>query len=312
LRWRSYFELRRERPISGWIVFAAIFLALVASHASLLRLPYYWDEAGYYIPAAWDFFRLGSLIPVSTLTNAHPPLPSVFLAFAWKLFGYSPLVTRVTVLAFAALGLAAVGRLAMRLVGVATVAFWTVALTALYPVWFAQSSLAHADIFSAAFTLWGLAYALPARDRLLPRMSWAAALCFALAALAKETAIAIPLTLAAYSLFESYRAPGMARIRLWRESAWLVASALPLAAWYGYHRWKTGFLFGNPEFLRYNAQANLEPARFLAAFVHRLLHLTAHMNLCCCRRDTTGIRKPRATIVRKATDCFALPLSRRR
>ena len=279
MRWRSYFELRRERPISGWIVFAAIFLALVASHASLLRLPYYWDEAGYYIPAAWDFFRLGSLIPVSTLTNAHPPLPSVFLAFAWKLFGYSPLVTRVTVLAFAALGLAAVGRLAMRLVGVATVAFWTVALTALYPVWFAQSSLAHADIFSAAFTLWGLAYALPARDRLLPRMSWAAALCFALAALAKETAIAIPLTLAAYSLFESYRAPGMARIRLWRESAWLVASALPLAAWYGYHRWKTGFLFGNPEFLRYNAQANLEPARFLAAFVHRLLHLTAHMNL---------------------------------
>jgi hypothetical protein len=71
----------------------------------------------------------------------------------------------------------------------------------------------------------------------------------------------------------------MARTRLRREAAWLVGCVLPLAAWYAYHRWKTGFLFGNPEFLRYNAQANLEPLRFLAAFGHRLLHLTAHMFL---------------------------------
>src|SRR5208282_4496533 len=50
-------------------------------------------------------------------------------------------------------------------------------------------------------------------------------------------------------------------------------------AWYGWHYAKTGFLFGNPEYLRYNAQANLDPLRFLAAFGHRILHLTAHMNL---------------------------------
>src|ERR1019366_6974374 len=42
---------------------------------------------------------------------------------------------------------------------------------------------------------------------------------------------------------------------------------------------KTGFLFGNPEFLRYNAEATLTPLRILAAFGHRILHLTAHMNL---------------------------------
>ncbi len=53
-----------------------------------LRLPYYWDEAGYYIPAAWDFFRTGSLIPITTLTNAHPPLPSIYLALWWKGCGY--------------------------------------------------------------------------------------------------------------------------------------------------------------------------------------------------------------------------------
>jgi hypothetical protein len=111
------------------------------------------------------------------------------------------------------------------------------------------------------------------------RKPWAAALWLAAAALCKETAIVIPLTLATISLFESCRAPGMARTRLRREAAWLAGCILPLTAWYAYHRWKTGFLFGNPEFLRYNAQANLEPLRFLAAFGHRLLHLTAHMNL---------------------------------
>jgi hypothetical protein len=54
---------------------------------------------------------------------------------------------------------------------------------------------------------------------------------------------------------------------------------LPLAAWYAYHLAKTGYLFGNPEFLRYNATATLSPLRILAAFGHRLLHLFAHMNM---------------------------------
>jgi 4-amino-4-deoxy-L-arabinose transferase-like glycosyltransferase len=279
LRWKILKQPRLNAPLPAWMIFPAIFAALGLSHFTLLKLPYYWDEAGYYIPAAWDFFRTGSLIPISTLSNAHPPLPCIYLALCWKLFGYCPLVTRLAVLGAAALGLTAVGRLAMRLVGVAAVAYWTVALTALYPVWFAQSSLAHADIFAAACTLWGLVCALPAQDCVPHRKPWAAALWFAAAALCKETAIVIPVALAAVSLIESYRAPGMARIRLRHEAAWLAGCVLPLAAWYAYHRWKTGFFFGNPEFLRYNAQANLEPLRFLAAFGHRILHLTAHMNL---------------------------------
>jgi 4-amino-4-deoxy-L-arabinose transferase-like glycosyltransferase len=261
------------------MIFSGIFAALCASHCTLLRLPYYWDEAGYYIPAAWDFFRTGSLIPLTTPSNAHPPLPSIYLALWWKLVGFHPVVTRLAVLVAASLGLTAVWRLAMRLVGVPAVAYWTVALTALYPIWFAQSTLAHADIFAAACTLWGLVYALPAHKLEMPRKPWAAALWFALAALSKETAIVIPLTLAVVSLVECRRAPGMARIRLLREAAWLASCMLPLAAWYGFHYLKTGLLFGNPEFLRYNAQANLSVPRFLAALEHRILHLTAHMNL---------------------------------
>jgi 4-amino-4-deoxy-L-arabinose transferase-like glycosyltransferase len=261
------------------MIFPVVFAALYLSHYTLLRLPYYWDEAGYYIPAAWDFFRTGSLIPVTTLTNAHPPLPSIYLALAWKLFGYCPLVTRVAVLVAAALGLLAVWRLAMRLVGVPAVAFWTVVLTAIYPIWFAQSTLAHADIFAAACTLWGLVYALPDGDRDGARKSWAAAAWFAAAALCKETAIAIPLALAVANLMVGLRVRPPARFKLWREAAWLAGCALPLAGWYAWHYAQTGFLFGNPEFLRYNAQATLDPLRILAAFSHRVLHLTAHMNL---------------------------------
>jgi hypothetical protein len=275
LRLKRLIEPRLDAPLPNWMIFPVVFSALYVSHFMLLRLPYYWDEAGYYIPAAWDFFRTGSLIPITTLTNAHPPLPSIYLALWWKASGFYPEATREAVLMVAALGLLAVWRLAMRVVGVGSVAFWTVVLTGLYPIWFAQSTLAHADIFAAACTLWGLVYALPDRAR----KPWAAALWFAAAALSKETAIAVPLSLAAVSLVEGLRVPPPLRFRLWREAAWLSSCVLPLAGWYGWHYAKTGFLFGNPEFLRYNAQATLNPLRILAAFGHRVLHLTAHMNL---------------------------------
>ncbi len=275
LRLRQMFEPRRDAPFPTWMIFPVIFAAAYASHFSLLPLPYYWDEAGYYIPAAWDFFRTGSLIPISTLSNAHPPLPSIYLALWWKLSGFSPEVTREAVLIVASLGLLAVWRLALRLTGSAMVAFWTVLLTGIYPIWFAQSTLAHADIFAAACTLWGLVYALPERDR----KPWPATLWFMAAVLSKETAIAIPLTLAVLGVVEGLRSQGPERRRLWREAVWMAASLLPLCGWYWWHYAKTGFVFGNPEFLRYNAETTMEPLRILAAFGHRILHLTAHMNL---------------------------------
>ena len=275
MRLKRLMQPRLDEPLPLWMIFPVIFAALYATHFTLLRLPYYWDEAGYYIPAAWDFFRTGSLIPITTLSNAHPPLPSVYLALWWKISGFYPEVTREAVLMVASLGLLAVWRLAMRVVGVASVAFWTTLLAGLYPIWFAQSTLAHADIFAATCTLWGLVFSLPDRDR----KPWAAALWFAAAVLSKETAIAVPLTLAAVCAVEALRKHGPLRFRQLREAVWLASCVFPLTAWYSYHYAKTGFLFGNPEFLRYNAQANLDPLRILAAFGHRILHLAAHMNM---------------------------------
>lgn len=275
MRWKTLFEPPLDAPFPLWMIFPVIFAGLYITHFSLLRLPYYWDEAGYYIPAAWDFFRTGSLIPSTTLSNAHPPLPSIYLALWWKASGFFPEVTREAVLIVASLGLLGVWKLTLRIHGSAAVAFWATFLTGLYPIWFAQSTLAHADIFAAACTLWGLVYSLPERNR-NPR---AAAAWFTAAALSKETAIAVPLALAVcYAIHGLRSREAVCRSRL-IEAVWLAACVVPLAAWYGWHYARTGFLFGNPEFLRYNAEATLTPVRVLAAFGHRILHLTGHMNM---------------------------------
>ncbi|MFZ0705105.1 MAG: glycosyltransferase family 39 protein, partial [Candidatus Korobacteraceae bacterium] len=136
--------------------FALIFTALFLTHAPLLRLPYFWDEAGYFIPAARDLLLTGSLIPHSTLSNAHPPLLMLWLAFWWKFSAYTPAVTRFAMLLIASFALLGLWRLARRVANT-QVALATVICTALYPVFFAQSSLAHLDMMAAALTLWGLA-----------------------------------------------------------------------------------------------------------------------------------------------------------
>ena len=276
---------RPNDPLPLWMIFPVIFAALYLTHWSLLRLPYYWDEAGYYIPAAWDFFRTGSLIPISTTSNAHPPLPSIYLALWWHLGGFHPAVTREAVLIVASFGLLAVWKLAVRLNGSPLVAFWTLLLTAIYPIWFAQSALAHADIFAAAATLWGLVYALPDENRKAasngsdPSRIWPAAIWFSIAVLAKETAVVTPLALAAFELGAGFRKTRLIRRRSYQLAGLYSICILPLVAWYAYHYSKTGFILGNPEYLRYNGTATLEPLRILAAFVHRLLHLFGHMNM---------------------------------
>ncbi len=277
-----------DRPIPLWILYPLFFTAIYLSHYTLLRLPYFWDEAGYYIPAALDFYQTGSLIPHSTLTNAHPPLPSLLLASWWHLAGLVITDTRTFIAAIAAAALLGIYRLARSLAGTPVAAAVTV-LTAIYPIWFTQSTLAHADIFAAAFTLWALSFYFgnPGGPSIPASSAWVGssnsdpatartltAILFSLAALSKETAIVTPIALAAWELlrfFTEKRRP--------TYLAALLTPILPLVAWYAYHRHATGFIFGNPEFLRYNATANLTPLRVLLSLYHRIVHLTFHMNL---------------------------------
>src|SRR5919198_752793 len=150
----------KARKLRTPLVFLLIFAALLLLHLTLLNLPYYWDEAGYFIPAARDIYADGQFVPHTTLSNAHPPLVMAYLALAWKLFGFRIEVARVAMLLVSALALTGLFRLASSVAN-ARVAAATVLSTALYPVFFAQSSLAHLDMTAAALTLWGLFLYLP-------------------------------------------------------------------------------------------------------------------------------------------------------
>ncbi len=295
-------KTKSQPAASAWarlfLLFALFFAGLMLLHAPLLRLPYFWDEAGYYVPAARDLFLTGTLIPLpqSTPSNAHPPLVMAWLALAWRVAGYSTLVTRTAMLglsAFSLLGWFRLSRIAANL----PVAWATTALLALYPVWFTQSSLAQVDLPAAGFTFWALAAYIEDRP-------WKQVLWFSLAALAKETAILAPLALFAWELLGDFIRPRSqessqesakespaksSKALCWKEilpplgrrtrCLYLLLPALPLAAWYAYHYSKTGFLLGNPEFFRYNVAATLNPLRIPLALGMRLWQLFGYFGL---------------------------------
>ncbi len=273
---------------SAWpqqfLIFALFFTGLMLLHAPLLRLPYFWDEAGYYVPAARDLFLTGTLIPQSTPSNAHPPLVMAWLALAWRLAGYSKLVTRTAMLALSAFSLVGLFRLSRSAANL-PVAWATTALVALYPVYFTQSSMAQVDLPAAGFTFWALAAYVDDRP-------WKQALWFSLAALAKETAILAPLALFGWELLGHFIRPlskESSKQTAWQEIVppvgrrtqlfYLLLPVLPLAAWYAYHYAKTGFLLGNPEFFRYNVAATLNPLRIPIALAMRLWQLFGYFGL---------------------------------
>jgi len=271
---------RALRPLVGLreclFAYALIFTGLFLTHLSLLRLPYFWDEAGYFVPAAHDLLLTGSLIPHTTLSNAHPPLVMLWLAFWWKFSAFTPAVTRTAMLFVAGFALLGLWRLACDVSNEA-VAIATVLCTALYPVFFAQSSLAHLDMMATALTLWGLAM-------YIERRPVATVVFLALAPLAKETAIIAPLALFAWELV----CPGLASSR---ERSWCVQKRsmpktlslllcfVPLAAWLLYHHHGTGYFLGNPEYLRYNLQATANPLRIVLATLLRVWQVSGYLNL---------------------------------
>ena len=253
--------------------FALGFALLALAHAPLLKLPYYWDEAGYYIPAARDLWLTGSLIPFSAPSNAHPPLVMAYLALVWKIAGYKLVVTRTAMLALATFALAGLFRLAERVANREVGAAATIC-TAMYPVFFAQSTMAHIDLVAGGLIFWALrAY--------LDGQRWRAAVWFSSAVLAKETAVLVPVALLGWELLG--RLPGLRGSRLsGKHRTFSVAILFPifvLGIWYSFHYWRTGFLWGNPEFFRYNVADTLQPLRILLALGLRLRQLFVYMNL---------------------------------
>jgi hypothetical protein len=165
----------------------------------------------------------------------------------------------------------------------------------------------------AALTMWGLFLYLPPRrveaeafdnhDSPMPSTSGGAgvlerrgvrrALCvavFALAALAKETALLVPVVLCGWELLcllvgknERLGEKFKSAVCLERRSVWsslsLPLACVPLALWFAYHRSVTGYTFGNPEYFRYNVASTLDLARVTETLRRRFDQITTYMNL---------------------------------
>lgn len=284
-----------------FLLYALLFACLMLLHAPLLRLPYFWDEAGYYIPVARDLYLTGSPIPQSTLSNAHPPLVMAWLAVAWRFFGYSTLVTRTAMLALAAFSLLGFFRLARRVANL-EIAWAATALTAVYPVFFTQSAMALVDLPAAGFTFWALASYLEDRP-------WSTLLWFSLAAVTKETAVVALLALLSWEMLapivRSWRAELAQPVGGRTRAIHLILPLVPLACWFAFHRAKTGFVFGNPDFFRYNVAGTLNPLRIPIALGLRLWQVVGYFGLwllslgvvrAMCRPPQIENGRPRARI----------------
>lgn len=256
------------------VAFGLIFGAVFLLHLPLLRLPYFWDEAGYYIPAARDLLHTGRIVPQSTPSSGHPPLVMAYLAGWWKLVGFTPLVTRSAMVLASAFALLGVFRLAVR-VSNRQIAIASTVCTGLYPVFFAQSTLAHVDLAAAGLTFWGL-------ECYFDKRMQSAAVWFSLAVLAKETAILTPLALLGWAalcplLGRRFRTPVCDPGPVGHSP--LLAPLVVLAFWYGYHYWRTGYVFGNPEFFRYNVQSTTHPLRIVLALGMRIWQVLGYLHL---------------------------------
>jgi hypothetical protein len=134
---------------------------------------------------------------------------------------------------------------------------------------------------------------------------------FSLAVLAKETAILAPVALFSWELIRKLRpqrlkpnskqyyycsAESVAPPKTGATSSFSAASegpasrgrrsaslllvpVIPLALWYAFHYARTGFVFGNPEFFRYNVKATIQPLRVLLALGLRLWQVVGYLDL---------------------------------
>ncbi len=262
-------------------------VALILSvHIPFIGLPYFWDEAGYYIPASLDIYQAWEFVPTSTLPTGHPPLVMTYLALAWRLFGFSPVVTRVAMVLFAAATVTATYALARRVLDREPAA-WTALLLAVSPMFFAQSTLVFLDLPAALFTT--LAVLALVEDRW-----WKFSLMASLVVLTKETAVVmlpvvwvwawgqssgrVASTSLSSSPAESPRVKVDAEVlhSKGREKApplrWIamLVPVLPLVVWTIYYHHRTGFWTGNAEYLQYNLYTTLDPARFFWTLLRRL------------------------------------------
>lgn len=248
----------RARVLPLLFCFVLFALPLAAIHVPFIRLPFFWDELGQFVPTALDLFRGGTWVAHSTTPNIHPPGVEAYLVLWYELFGYSIAITRVAMLAMAALGLLVTFLLAIHLSRGArgAPAFLPPLLLLVSPLFYTQSMMAQLDMPAMVFTLLTLLLFL--------RGEYAAsALASVALVLTKETSLAIPFVLFVVLLAR----------RDWKRAGLFAAPAAALGLWLAILHNATGYWLGNPGFAHYNVAYALHPVRIAFCFVRRFYYL---------------------------------------
>lgn len=245
-----------DRVPRAAVAWCAAFAALLIGHYQLLKLPFYWDELGQFVPAALDLYHRLAWVPYTTVPNVHPPLVMAYLALFWRVAGYSVGNTRVAMLLLAACALPAQWRLTRTLARDSAPAWFSVVFLFCSPLFFGQAEMAQLDM--PAMLLTTIALVLYFEERFL-----LCVIACSLAVLAKETAIVAP------ALF------GFLLLRRRRVDTALLFTIplLPLTVWLVVLHNATGHWLGNASFTQYNVYYPLNPVRLGLALLRRIYYL---------------------------------------
>ncbi|QOY86388.1 hypothetical protein [Paludibaculum fermentans] len=147
---------QRARPTTYVYFFLIFLIAQFGIHATLVTMPYFWDEVGSTVPAAQAMGHPGAF---------PTPAVSLYLAGVWKLFGASEVSTRCGMLLLSAVAMLGIFLLSIELCGSlqGAPAIMVAALTALSPLYFSQSVLAQTPIPAALCMAYGLWFYLTGR-----------------------------------------------------------------------------------------------------------------------------------------------------
>ncbi|HPT27567.1 MAG TPA: hypothetical protein PLZ95_14200, partial [Bryobacteraceae bacterium] len=206
----------------------------------------------------WDLFSSGQLVPTSATPNIHPPAAMAWVALAWRVFAPSVLVARCAMLLVGTMLLLAAFLLSVELCGSVPglPAFFAAFALSLSPLVYTQSLLVQLDLPAAALTC--LAIYL-----FLTEKHWLAVAASCLLVLTKETGLLLPLTLGAWLAFEK---------RFQRAATYLIPGAV-LGIWLAFLYSKTGSVFGNTEFGRYNLLWTMRLSHIAFSLVRRFYFL---------------------------------------
>lgn len=249
----------KSRASSIAIFFGVFLVILLAIHLPYLKLPFFWDELGQFVPASLDIYQLGAWIPKTTLPNVHPPAVMAYLALVWKIAGFSIPATRIAMLFVAAAGVLFSFLLAIRLSRrtAGAPAFAAAIFLLASPLFYTQSMMAQLDMPALTFT--ALALLLFLDGRIV-----ACVMACTVLVLVKETALSTPFVFAVWLWFREKRI---------RQALYFLAPAIALGLWLIALRHATGHWLGNDEFARYNVSDSLRIGHIAGTLARRIYFL---------------------------------------